>query len=147
MTLTLNSPAFQEGESIPNKYTCDGENVSPPLSWSGAPEEAESLVLFVDDPDAPSGTFVHWVLFNIPADLDSLAEGDSGGGIQGRTSFRQQSYGGPCPPRGSEHRYFFKLYALGASLELQPSVTKAEVEAAMRGQVLAQGQLIGVYSR
>lgn len=147
MTMELSSSAFQEGGSIPTKYTCDGENVSPPLSWSGAPEGTESLALILEDHDAPSGTFVHWVLFNIPPDRNSLTEGDSGGGTSGQTGFREQTYGGPCPPGGSEHRYFFKLYALENTLSVEPGATKSEVEEAMQGQILAQGQLMGTYSR
>jgi len=147
MMMELTSPAFQEGEAIPVRYTCDGEDVSPPLSWTGVPQEVASLALIVDDPDAPSGTFVHWVLFNLSADLKLLAEGDSGGGIQGTMGSRKQGYGGPCPPRSSEHRYFFKLYALDTTLDLESGATKAELEKAMQGHILARGQLVGTYSR
>jgi Raf kinase inhibitor-like YbhB/YbcL family protein len=147
MAITITSPAFKEGDTIPKKYTCDGENLSPPLSWSGLPDGTQSLALIVDDPDAPVGTWVHWVLYAIPAHLDSLIEGCSGIGTECETDFRRPGYGGPCPPRGKPHRYFFKLYALDTTLKLPPGVKKAGVERAMQGHVLAQGQLMGKYRR
>ncbi len=146
MTLQLTSSAIQEGGTIPIKYTCDGQNVSPQLDWSGFPDQTKSLVLIVDDPDAPMGTFVHWVLYGLPADLKGLQEGATDG-IQGVNDFRKNSYGGPCPPKGTTHRYFFKLYALDTDPSLKPGASKSEVEKAMRGHILAQGQLMGKYGR
>ncbi len=146
------SPAFQEGGMIPVKYTCDGEDVSPPLSWSGIPDNAESLVLVSDDPDAPMGTWVHWIVYNIPANLKGFEEGISRGGLsgkgilQGTTDFRRQEYGGPCPPAGT-HRYYFTLYALDASLKVAPGASKKQLDAAMQGHVLAKAQLMGRYAR
>jgi Raf kinase inhibitor-like YbhB/YbcL family protein len=146
MTIQLTSSAFQEGGAIPKKYTCDGQNISPQLDWSGLPAQAKSLVLVVDDPDAPGGTFVHWVLYGLPADLKSLPEGASTG-VQGVNDFRKNGYGGPCPPKGNPHRYYFKLYALDMDLSLKPGASKADVEKAVRGHILAQGQLMGKYGR
>ena len=147
MTMTISSPAFSEGEVIPRKYTCDGEDLSPPLSWFVPPDGTQSLVLITDDPDAPVGTFVHWVLFNIPPDATSLPEGISGVGTQGVNGFGKSGYGGPCPPKGPAHRYFFKIFALDSHIDLQSSATKSEVEKAMQDHVLAQGQLMGTYER
>jgi hypothetical protein len=152
-TMQLTSTAFKEGESIPAKYTCDGTNVSPPLQWSGVPATAKCLVLIADDPDAPMGTWVHWVVYDLPASASQLPEdvpkGEDvpSGGKQGISGFRKLGYGGPCPPPGNPHRYFFKLYALDAPLGLKPGVTKQEVESAMDKHVLAQGQLMGTYKR
>lgn len=152
MPLTLTSPAFEQGDPIPTVYTCDGDNRSPALEWSRAPEQARSLVLIMDDPDAPSGDFVHWVVYNLPPDLASLKEDTSAGDIQGLGAENgsngrgQEGYTGPCPPSG-EHRYFFKLYALDATLDLGPGVNKAQVEAAISGHVLDQTVLMGVYAR
>ncbi len=151
--MQLTSTAFAEGASIPVKHTCDGPNVSPPLNWSGVPVEAKSLVLISDDPDAPVGTWVHWVLYDLPTGVSELPEGVTksqyipGGAKQGLNDFRHLGYGGPCPPPGKAHRYFFKLYALDKQLELKPGATKQEVERAMEKHVLAQGQLMGTYSR
>ena len=153
MSIQITSPAFTEGKPIPKKFTCDSEDASPPLSWSGVPAEAKSLALIVDDPDAPVGTWVHWVLYGLPPSLTELKEGIGktptveGVGTQGTNDFRKIGYGGPCPPRGKPHRYFFKLYALDTSLSLPPGASKADLEKAMRGHILAQGQLIGTYSR
>lgn len=147
MMLEVTSPAFEPESRIPKKYTCDGENVSPPLKWSGVPAEAKSLALIVDDPDAPMGTWVHWVLYDLPPDLDALPEGARGMGKEGVNDFRKTGYGGPCPPRGSEHRYFFKVYALDTVTNLKSGATKRDLENAMRGHILAQGQLIGIYGR
>ena len=153
MSIQITSTAFTEGKPIPKKYTCDAEDASPPLAWSGVPSEAKSLALIVDDPDAPVGTWVHWVLYNLPPSLNALKEGLAktpkveGVGTQGTNDFRKTGYSGPCPPRGKPHRYFFKLYALDASLSLQPGASKADLEKAMRDHILAQGQLIGTYSR
>jgi Raf kinase inhibitor-like YbhB/YbcL family protein len=153
MALQVTSPAFSEGEAIPKKHSCDGEDLSPALAWSGVPEGMKSLALIMDDPDAPAGTFVHWVLYNIPPDLASLPEGVAktesvpGIGTQGLTGFGRTGYGGPCPPRGPAHRYYFKVYALDTTLSLKARASKADVEKAMSGHVLAQGQLMGKYSR
>ena len=147
MSIPVSSPSFKEGERIPIKFTCDGTNLSPQLDWSGQPATVHSLALIMDDPDAPAGTFVHWVLFNLPGDLASLPEGVSGTGVAGTNGFRKLGYGGPCPPKGSTHRYFFKLYALDFALDLKEGASKAEVERAMQGHILGQGQLGGKYSR
>ena len=152
MTLEITSSVFSEGEMIPTRYTCDGPDVSPDLSWSGVPETAVSLALICDDPDAPMGTWVHWVLFNIPADADGLpAEVPSdaileNGARHGKNDFGKLGYGGPCPPGGT-HRYFFKFYALDTQVELDSGSTKAELLEAMEGHILAEAQLMGIYSR
>jgi len=152
MELKITSPAFKEGEMIPSRYTCDGDNVSPPLEWSGIPSNAKSLALIMDDPDAPIGTFVHWVVFNIPASQNGLSEGIpsvselSNGIKQGRNSAQQIGYFGPCPPGGT-HRYVFKLYCLNTLLDLKAGATKADLTKAMQGHILAQCQLMGKYSR
>ncbi len=137
---------------IPIKYTCDGEDISPPLSWEGQPSGVVSYVLIVDDPDAPGRVFTHWVLYNIPSDINSLPENvpkqkETAYGIQGRNDFGRIGYGGPCPPRGKPHRYFFKLYALDVKLNLPPGASKREVENAIKGHVLAQTQIVGLYRR
>ena len=152
MALVITSSAFSEGEMIPTRHTCDGPDVSPDLAWSGVPETARSLALICDDPDAPMGTWVHWVLFNIPADADGLAPEISShatlenGARHGTNDFRKLGYGGPCPPGGT-HRYFFKLYALDAELALDSGITKSQLVDAMEGHILAEGQLMGTYSR
>lgn len=151
--MQLTSSAFTEGSPIPARHTCDDKDLSPPLKWSGAPPEARSLVLIADDPDAPVGTWVHWVLFDIPAGTTELGEDLPKSqhvlksAKQGMNDFRRLGYGGPCPPPGKPHRYFFKLYALGRTLDLKPGTTKKEVEQAMTGHVLAQAQLMGTYQR
>lgn len=142
--LSVSSPAFEHNALIPAKYTCDGEDVSPPLTVEGAPEETRSLVLVVDDPDAPMGTWDHWVVWNIPP-TRSIAE-DTVPGTEGLNTYRRHSYGGPCPPSGT-HRYFFKVYALDIMLNLSSNATKRDVEKAMQGHVLAKGELIGLYRR
>jgi len=153
MNLQLTSSAFSEGSPIPKRYTCDGEDLSPPLKWSGAPQNAKSLALICDDPDAPAGTWVHWVLYNVPATTTELPEGMPtsevvlGGAQQGVNDFRRVGYGGPCPPRGSPHRYFFRLYALDITLNLKPRASKQGVVSAMQGHILAEGQLMGTYRR
>jgi hypothetical protein len=150
--MELKSSAFEAGGIIPKKHTCDGPDVSPPLSWSDVPGGAKSLALIADDPDAPMGTWVHWVAWNIPPNARGLEEGvpkkDSlpNGMKQGTTDFRSIGYGGPCPPSGT-HRYFFKLYALDASLNLPPSTTKKDLERAMQGHLLQQVALMGKYAR
>lgn len=151
--MQLASTAFTESEPIPAKYTCDGENVSPPLKWTGVPVGVKSFALIADDPDAPAGTWVHWVLFDLPATSTELPEGlprsqfIPGGAKQGLNDFKHLGYGGPCPPAGKPHRYFFKLYALDCVLDLKPGATKKEVERAIDKHTLAQGQLMGVYKR
>jgi Raf kinase inhibitor-like YbhB/YbcL family protein len=142
--LSVSSPAFEHNKLIPAKYTCDGEDVSPPLTITGAPEDTRSLVLIVDDPDAPMGTWDHWVVWNIPP-TRSIAE-DTVPGTEGMNTYRRHSYGGPCPPGGT-HRYFFKVYALDTLLSLSSNATKRDVEKAMQGHVLAKGELIGLYRR
>lgn len=150
--MRIESTAFSEGSLIPRRHTCDGKDVSPPLSWSGVPEGAKSLALICDDPDAPGKTWVHWVLFNLPSGTKELPEGVpalasvSGGGVQGINDFRKVGYGGPCPPKGT-HRYMFRLYALDAELALPAGATKAELEGAIEGHVLGQVTLTGKYSR
>ncbi len=153
MAFELSSPAFRENEVVPGKYTCDGEDLSVPLRWTELPPGTKSFALISDDPDAPVGTWVHWVLYDLPADTRELAEGLPGsetlsnGAKQGLTDFRKVGYGGPCPPPGSYHRYFFKIYALDATLDLPPRATKAKVLEAMKGHILAEAQLIGRYKR
>jgi len=145
--LALSSSAFGEGEEIPERYTCDGEDVSPPLSWEGAPPDTVTYALIMDDPDAPAGTWVHWVLFNLPADRKQLPEDVSPEvGTGGNSSWDRTGYGGPCPPSG-QHRYVFKLYALDAELALEVGADKEALQAAMEGHVLASDQLTGVYER
>lgn len=152
MSVKLINSAFKDGESIPAKYTCDGKDVSPPLSWSGAPEGTKSFALICDDPDAPMGTWVHWVIYNIPDSVTSLPEGVPtnksvmGDVLQGITDFRRIGYGGPCPPGGT-HRYYFKIYALDTVLTLPAGATKSELLKAMEGHILAEGQMMGRYSR
>lgn len=147
MSITLTSSAFDEGSTIPEKFTCEGPDVSPPLSWSGVPGDTQSLALIADDPDAPGQTWVHWVLFNISPEKDGLEEGASDVGTEGMNDFKRSGYGGPCPPPGNPHRYFFKLYALDTELDLPADATKVDVVRAMEGHILAQGQLMGTYSR
>lgn len=147
VTLQLTSTAFADGGTIPKKYTCDGSSTSPALKWSGAPANTASFALIVDDPDAPSGTFTHWVAFDIPANQAEIAQGAQTAGKAGQNSARRNGYTGPCPPSGSHH-YVFKLFALDvASLGLSEGATKAQVTGAMQGHILAQGQLIGLYGR
>ena len=148
MPITITSPSFSEGGTIPKLYTCDGSDLSPQLEWTGVPQETQSLALIVDDPDAPAGTWVHWVLYDLPPDLSGLPEAVSGAGTQGKNSSSKLAYSGPCPPKGSPHRYYFKLYALDTLLKLKEGgASKADVEKAMAGHILAQGQLMGKYGR
>jgi Raf kinase inhibitor-like YbhB/YbcL family protein len=152
MSLVVTSPAFNEGESIPALYTCTGDDLSPELAWSGAPENTRSFALIMDDPDAPGRTWVHWVVYNLPGDTAGLPQGVAsdndlpGDAMQGRNSWRRNDYGGPCPPSGT-HRYFFKLYALDTSLDLDPGASKEDVLGAMEGHVLAEGHLMGTYRK
>lgn len=154
MELTVTSPAFTDGQGIPARYTCDGEDVSPPLEWTGLPEGTMSLVLIVDDPDAPDPaapktTWVHWVVYNLPPSATHLPEGASPAGLpagstEGLNDWKRAGYGGPCPPIG-RHRYFHKLYALDIELPDLGAATKATVEQAMAGHVLADAQVVGTY--
>ncbi len=150
--MKLTSKAFDNKGIIPPQFTCDGQDISPPLSWSKLPAETKSLALICDDPDAPGKTWVHWVAYNLMPSThflpEAVAAGSkiSGGGLQGVNDFKQLSYGGPCPPGGT-HRYFFKLYALDQILNLQPGATKAELEVAMKSHIIDQGELMGYYSR
>jgi len=145
--MKIASTAFKPDEMIPSKYTCDGENVNPQLNISGIPEDAESLVLIVDDPDAPGGTWVHWTVWNIDPGTNEIAENSiPGGAIEGVTDFGVTGYGGPCPPSGT-HRYFFKVYALDTTLDLDSSATAKGVEDAMQGHILDSAELIGLYER
>ena len=152
MTLEITSSAFSEGEMIPTGYTCDGPDVSPDLAWTGVPESTQSLALICDDPDAPMGTWVHWVLFNIPPGARGLPGEISpdaaleNGARHGTNDFGRLGYGGPCPPGGT-HRYFFKLYALDTELDLASGITKAQLVEAMEGHILAEAQLMGKYKR
>ncbi len=145
--LKLTSPAFKDGGRIPDKYTCEGENISPPLEISGVPQGAKSLVLIVDDPDAPMGTWDHWIVWNIDPTTTKIGENSTPeGAVQGLNDFRQHEYGGPAPPSGT-HRYIFKLYALNITLKLHDDAVKQDVENAMNGNVIAQTQLMGTFSR
>jgi Raf kinase inhibitor-like YbhB/YbcL family protein len=153
MKIQITSTAFAERQPIPTKFTCDSIDISPALAWTGAPPETKSFALIADDPDAPVGTWVHWVIYDLPAGTASLPENVAKSQVldndakQGVNDFRQIGYGGPCPPPGKPHRYFFKIYALDTMLALKPGATKADVLKAMEGHVLAQGQLMGTYQR
>ena len=145
--MQLTSAAFQNHGEIPSKYTCDGQNFSPPLQIAGIPEGTQSLALIVDDPDAPRGDWVHWLLWNINPSVNEIAENKApAGAVEGTTDFGRTGWGGPCPPSGS-HRYFFKIYALNGLLDLAPSAMKSDLETAMRGSILATAELIGTYER
>ncbi len=153
MSIQLSSPAFVEGQAIPTRFTGDGADVSPPLQWSEPPAGTASLALVCEDPDAPRGTWVHWALFNLPPQVRELPEGVptdrvlADGAKQGKNDFGNTGYGGPAPPRGKPHRYYFKLYALDAPLDLPADATRNQLLAAMKGHVLAEGQLMGRYGR
>jgi len=145
--MTITSPAFKEGEKIPAKHTCDGANINPPLVWENLPAETKTLVLIVDDPDSPSGTWTHWTLWNISPDSNGTKEGSiPGGAIEGGTSFGGIGYGGPCPGTG-EHRYFFKLYALDGKVDLKKGALPAEIIRAIGGKIIAKAELVGLYER
>ena len=144
--MLIRSPAFDHEGVVPAKYTCDGEDLSPPIAIERAPSGTVSLVLIVDDPDAPGGVWDHWVAFNIPGTTSRIGEGSEPEGVRGANSWGRLGYGGPCPPRG-EHRYLFKVYALDTMLRLAPGATKAEVEEAMEGHVLERTTLVGRYAR
>jgi Raf kinase inhibitor-like YbhB/YbcL family protein len=149
----LISAAFQAGADIPRKYACDAEDISPPLRWENAPAGTKAFALITDDPDAPGGTWVHWVIYDLPSETKELAEGVAktetiaNGAKQGVNDFRRVGYGGPCPPPGSAHRYYFKLYALDAPTQLKPQATKQQVLEAIKGHVLGEAELMGRYKR
>jgi Raf kinase inhibitor-like YbhB/YbcL family protein len=153
MTLKVTSSAFESGQGIPVNFTCEGEDNSPALQWSGVPADAKSLALICDDPDAPVGTWVHWVIYDLPAATVELKENVPtsetlpGGAKQGVNDFKRVGYGGPCPPPGKPHRYYFTLYALDTNLALKPRATKAELLRAMEGHLLAKSELVGTYQR
>jgi Raf kinase inhibitor-like YbhB/YbcL family protein len=150
--IRVTSTAFDDGGMIPPRYTCDGDDISPPLRWDAAPDGTRSIALIADDPDAPMGTFVHWVLYGLPPDVRELPEGLpddetlSNGAKQGTTGFGRIGYGGPCPPSGT-HRYYFKVYALNVQIDLRAGESKASLLKAMDGHILAQGQVMGKYKR
>lgn len=148
-SISVRSQAFENGEAIPSRYTCSGANVSPPLSWSGAPAATQSLALTVIDPDAPGKAFVHWVLYNLPPATTELPEGGPlpAGSLQGRNDFGGNRYQGPCPPPGAPHHYHFKIYALDAQLSLPAGASEPSFESASKGHVLATGELIGTFKR
>lgn len=151
-TIVVKSTSFEEGKTIPKKHTCDGEDVSPQLAWTGVPAGTKSIAVICDDPDAPAGTWVHWVIYNLPGDSTGIEENVpprevlAGGARQGKNDFRKIGYNGPCPPGGT-HRYFFKVYAIDTLLDLPAGAVKAELVRAMEGHVLAQGSVMGTYSR
>jgi Raf kinase inhibitor-like YbhB/YbcL family protein len=152
MEIKMTSAAFEPGGMIPNKYTCDGQDISPPLSWGDVPDGTESIALICDDPDAPMGTWVHWVLFDLPPETRGLPENIpavenlENGGRHGTNDFRKLGYGGPCPPGGT-HRYYFKVYALDKLMNLHVGNTKSQLLKAMEGHILAEGDLMGRYKR
>ena len=149
--ILISADGFKEGGTIPDEFTCKGKDISPSLSWEGIPAGTKSISLIMDDPDAPGGTFVHWVLYNIPAGILKLPKGMpsnlTDGSMQGLTDFGQPGYGGPCPPPGKPHRYYFKVYALDINLNLPPGASKNQLESAMKGHILAKGELMGKYQR
>lgn len=152
-SMQITSSAFQSGGDIPAKYTCSGQNISPALSWSGAPAGTQSFALIVTDPDAPSGDFTHWMLYGLNAPVTSLPENVpsqaqlASGAAQGTNDFGKVGYGGPCPPPGPKHHYHFTLYALNINLNIKPGAARAQLEQAMRGHILAQGELVGTFGR
>src|SRR5205814_8144232 len=146
-SISITSPAFQAGGDVPAKFTCNGTNVSPELQIGGVSNEARSLVLIFDDPDAPVGLFTHWIVWNIDPKTTQIAEGSApGAAVQGKNDFGDVGYGGPQPPSGT-HRYYFKIFALNSSLDLKSDAKRKEVDAAMKGHIIAQGQLMGKYSK
>jgi Raf kinase inhibitor-like YbhB/YbcL family protein len=151
-SFNVSSGAFADGAPIPQDFSCEGENISPPLEWSDYPEGAQAFALICEDPDAPSGTWVHWVIYDIPGSQDYLPEGIApdrvleNGALQGMNSWRRVGYGGPCPP-GGRHRYFFRVYALDAPLGLKPGVSNTTLLEAMAGHILGEGALMGTYQK
>lgn len=151
MSLVISSSAFRDSEAIPARYTCEGDDLSPPLEWSGVPTGTKSLALIMDDPDAPMRTWVHWVLCDIPRDTIALADGVGGhdlppGTVEGLNDWKRAGYGGPCPPVG-RHRYFFKLFALDVVFAGLAAPTKAQIDRAMKGHILARAELVGTYEK
>ncbi len=146
MTMTVSSGAFTDGGDIPRRYTCDGQNVSPPLSFAGVPSGVQDLALLVEDPDAPGGTFVHWVAWGIDPSKATLAEGEAPTGT-GTNGFRRRGYGGPCPPKGPAHRYVFTVFALSRRLDLPVGASSDDLRRAVTGAVVAEGRLVGRYAR
>ncbi len=145
--MKITTTAFQEGGNIPSKFTCDGADANPPLRFEGVPAEAKSLALIVDDPDAPGGLFTHWLVWNIDPKTAAVEEnGAPSNSVQGKNDFGKSGYGGPCPPSGT-HRYFFKIFALDRQLDLAAGSKRAQLDAQMRGHIIAQGELMGRYSR
>lgn len=153
MIIQITSSAFSEGNPIPVEYTCDGSDVSPDLKWASVPANAKSLALVCEDPDAPSGTFVHWVIWGIAPGDGQLAKSTpatatlASGGRQGRNGFGTTGYRGPCPPKGAPHRYFFRLYALDTAIDEPPGASREQVDRAMKGHIIAEGHLMGMYQR
>ena len=151
MALDVTSPAFALGGAVPRRHTCEGEDLSPALAWNNVPDGTRSFAIVVDDPDAPGRVWVHWLAWDIPGTARGLPEGvrpDEAGFSQGMTDFRRVGYGGPCPPQGhGAHRYFFRVYALDARLNLAPGASRGELDAAMRGHILGQGELMGKFHR
>jgi hypothetical protein len=153
MSFQISSSSFPAGGNIPRKFTCDAADISPELSWSGAPAGAKSFALIADDPDAPAGIWTHWVIYDLPPNLATLPENTPkvdelpDGAQQGRNSFKKIGYNGPCPPPGNAHRYFFRLYALDQRLEIKPGASKSELEKAMQGHILAHTEFMGKYQR
>ena len=150
MAFSLQAKGFDEGGLIPKRFTCDGDDASPALQWSDAPKEAHSFVLIVDDPDAPAGTWNHWLLWDIPGHVHAIAEGFRPGqiGSSGKNDFGRPGYGGPCPPKGPPHRYYFRLFAIDRpALGLPPGSKRADLDRALQGRVLAQAEYMGKYGR
>jgi len=155
MEFSLTSDAFTDGESIPSHFTCDGDDISPALRWQGGPDGTQSFALIMDDPDAPGGTYTHWVIYNIRPQANALPEGveqterpaNGEGGVQGQNDFGDNGYGGPCPPGGNPHHYNFRLYALDGTLDLDPGASKGELLKAMEGRTLGEAMLTGTYKR
>ena len=153
MAFEIKSSDFEHNQAIPKKYSCEGSDVSPPLTWSNPPQGTEGFALIADDPDAPMGTWVHWVLYDLPSGTHELREGVPAqetlpsGGVQGLNDFKKIGYGGPCPPPGKPHRYFFKLYALNGKTNLKPRATKQQLLDAIKGHVLGEAQIVGTYKR
>jgi Raf kinase inhibitor-like YbhB/YbcL family protein len=145
--MVLTSTAFEDGGTIPVDYSCDGQDISPPLSWSSVPEETQSFALILDDPDSPGNDFTHWIIFNIPAEATGLEAASAGSALEGENDFGSIGYRGPCPPSGSSHHYRFTVYALDMTLEMNAGATRAQVLNATQGHVLAQGELVGIYQR
>ena len=144
--MKITSPAFQQGGNIPSKFSCDGGNTNPPLQLSDVPSGAKSLVLIVDDSDAPGGSFTHWAVWNVSPQTTAIAEGSTPKGVQGTNDFGKSGYGAPCPPSGA-HRYYFKIFALDRQLDLSSGARRGQLDAAMKGHVVAEGELMGRYSR